>query len=89
MSAPGQQAQAAFFYAVSLEDHVPLDHLLRSINRFVDLSSTRTRIAVVDGSGFARVFFRDTDGASGHLSSRFARRTPVTRKEHGLRSRTS
>jgi len=29
--------QEALFYSFSLEDHVPRDHLLRSIDRFVDL----------------------------------------------------
>ncbi len=28
----------AFFYGFSLEQHVPTDHLLRSIERFADLS---------------------------------------------------
>src|SRR6201994_328985 len=31
--------QEALFYAFSLERHVPADHLLRSIDRFVDLSA--------------------------------------------------
>ncbi len=30
--------QEALFYDFSLERHVPADHLLRSIDRFVDLS---------------------------------------------------
>ncbi len=30
--------QEAMFYGFSLEQHVPNDHLLRSIDRFVDLS---------------------------------------------------
>ena len=34
-------AQEALFYAFSLEQHVPTDHLLRSIDRFVDLSGIR------------------------------------------------
>lgn len=34
---PRQDAQAALFYEFTLEDHVPQDHLLRSIDRFVDL----------------------------------------------------
>jgi hypothetical protein len=42
MLGPKQQAQAALFYEFSLEDHVPGDRLLRSIDRFVDLSSIRT-----------------------------------------------
>ena len=33
--------QEALFYSFSLEDHVPGDHLLRSIDRFVDLSGIR------------------------------------------------
>ena len=31
MMGPRQEAQAALFYEFSLEDHVPQDHLLRSI----------------------------------------------------------
>ena len=45
MMGPKQEAQAALFYEFSLEDHVPQDHLLRSIDRFVDLSSIRTYLA--------------------------------------------
>ena len=40
-----QEAQAALFYEFSLEDHIPSDHLLRAIDRFVDLSSIRARLA--------------------------------------------
>lgn len=40
-----QEAEAALFYEFSLEEHVPQDHLLRSIDRFVDLSSIRTHLA--------------------------------------------
>ena len=36
-----QRVQEAPFYEFSLERHVPADHLLRSIDRFVDLSSIR------------------------------------------------
>ena len=32
-----QVEQAALFYEFSLEKHVPADHLLRSIDRFVEL----------------------------------------------------
>ena len=32
-----QGEQAALFYEFSLEKHVPADHLLRSIDRFVEL----------------------------------------------------
>ena len=33
-----QVAQGALFYEFSIENHVPADHLLRRIDRFVDLS---------------------------------------------------
>lgn len=36
--------QEALFYAFSLEDHVPGDHLLRSIDRFVDLGGIREHL---------------------------------------------
>ena len=38
MLGPKQEAQSALFYEFSIDDHVPQDHLLRSIDRFVDLS---------------------------------------------------
>lgn len=40
-----QEAQGALFYDFSLEDHVPQDHLLRSIDLFVDLDSIRAHLA--------------------------------------------
>jgi len=36
--------QAALFYEFSIEDYVPADHLLRSIDRFVDLVKVRTHL---------------------------------------------
>jgi hypothetical protein len=36
--------QEALFYNFSLERHVPADNLLRSINRFVDLSAIREHL---------------------------------------------
>ena len=45
MMGPRQEAQAALFYEFSLEAHVPQDHLLRSIDRFVDLNSIRAHLA--------------------------------------------
>ena len=41
MLGPKQEAQSALFYEFSIDDHVPQDHLLRSIDRFVDLSDIR------------------------------------------------
>ena len=40
-----QVEQAALFYEFSLERHVPADHLLRSIDRFVDLQEIRQDLA--------------------------------------------
>ena len=37
--------QAALFYTFSLEDHVPANHLLRSIDRFVELDGLRAHLA--------------------------------------------
>jgi transposase len=45
MLGPRQEAQAALFYEFSLEDHIPQNHLLRSIDRFVDLSGIRQYLA--------------------------------------------
>ena len=37
--------QESLFYGFDLDDHVPADHLLRSIDRFVELSSIRSQLA--------------------------------------------
>jgi transposase len=37
-------AQEALFYGFSLEEHVPPGHMLRSIDRFVDLGDIRERL---------------------------------------------
>jgi len=45
MMGPKQEAQSALFYDFSIEDHVPHHHMLRSIDRFVDLSDIRRHLA--------------------------------------------
>lgn len=45
MMGPRQEAQGALFYEFSIEDHVPRDHILRGIDRFVELSGIRGRLA--------------------------------------------
>src|ERR1700716_421086 len=45
MMGPRQIDQAALFYEFSLERHVPATNLLRSIDRFVDLSDVRNHLA--------------------------------------------
>jgi hypothetical protein len=38
--------QEALLYGFSLERHIPSDHMLRKIDRFVDLSGVRAHLAV-------------------------------------------
>jgi transposase len=45
MMGPKQVAQGSLFYGFSIEDHVPKDHLLRRMDRFVDLSDIRRLLA--------------------------------------------
>jgi transposase len=44
MMGPRQVDQGSLFYEFSLERHVPADNLLRSIDRFVDLSEVRREL---------------------------------------------
>src|SRR3954454_14505080 len=44
MMGESRVGQDALFYEFSLERHVPADHLLRSIDRFVDLSGIRAHL---------------------------------------------
>ena len=44
MMGPRQVDQAPLFYEFSLERHVPSAHLLRAIDRFVDLSDIRSHL---------------------------------------------
>jgi transposase len=39
-----QVAPAQLFYDFCLDDHVPIDHLLRRIDRFLDLDSVRSQL---------------------------------------------
>jgi hypothetical protein len=39
-----QVRQETLFYGFSLDEHVPADHLLRSIDRFVELSDIRRQL---------------------------------------------
>lgn len=45
MMGPKREAQAALFYEFSLEDHVPADHMLRQIDRFIDLDAIRAYLS--------------------------------------------
>jgi hypothetical protein len=55
MMGPKQEAQAALFYEFSLDEHVAQDHLLRSIDRFVDLDDIRQYLGeFYSHTGFAR-----------------------------------
>ncbi len=50
MMGPRQGAQGALFYEFSIEEFVPRDHLLRGIDRFLDLSEVRPLLASLDSS---------------------------------------
>lgn len=39
--------QEALFYSFSLEDHVPQSHLLRAVDRFVDLNGIREEATTI------------------------------------------
>lgn len=64
-----QEAGPALFYEFSLADHVPKDHLLRSIDRFVDLSSIRPYLAD---------FYRHTGRSPGKPASKPKTQSPDT-----------
>jgi hypothetical protein len=53
MMGPKQEAQAALFYEVSLKDHVPRDHLLRSIDRCAERDDIRRNLSDVSGHKWA------------------------------------
>ena len=54
--------QEALFYGFSLERHVPDNHLLRKIDRFVDLSEVRTHLEpYYSETGFDRSRTDDPD----------------------------
>ena len=71
-----QVDQSALFYEFSLERHVPADHLLRAIDRFVDLGDVRTRSGAVlqhDGPAFDRSRAADPDADRSAIASASAR----------------
>ena len=45
MMGPRRVEQGALFYNFSLDRHVPTDHMLRAIDRFIDLSDLRRELA--------------------------------------------
>lgn len=68
-------AQEALFYEFSLERHVPADHLLRAIDRFVDLSELREHL---------RPFYSDTGRPS--VDPELMIRMLIIGYTHGIRS---
>lgn len=50
MMEPRQVAQSALFYELSIEDHVSPDHVLRAMDRFVDLGDMRRHLAPFYGT---------------------------------------
>jgi hypothetical protein len=47
-----RSGQEALFYEFSLERHVPAEHLLRSVDRFVGLNGLRRELASLIARGF-------------------------------------
>ena len=45
MMGQGDGGQSPLFYSFNLNDHVPADHLLRSIDRFLNLQDLRRHLA--------------------------------------------
>jgi transposase len=45
MMGPRQEAQSALFYELSIDGHVPCDHILRAIDGVIDLASVRPHLA--------------------------------------------
>jgi transposase len=68
-------AQEQLFYGFSLERHVPMDHLLRSIDRFVDLSGLREEL---------RPFYSDAGRPS--IDPELMIRMLIIGYTHGIRS---
>lgn len=68
-------AQEQLFYELSLERHVPADQLLRSIDRFVDLSSLREEL---------RPFYSETGRPS--IDPELMIRMLIIGYTHGIRS---
>lgn len=68
-------AQDALFYSFSLARHVPTDHLLRAIDRFVDLSGIREHL---------RAFYSDTSRLS--VDPKLMIRTLIVDYCFGIRS---
>ena len=77
MMGPRQEAQPALFYEFSLEDHVPHNHLLRSIDRFVDLSGIRAYLADFPLHAVGEVHL------GGHDEDRDAAGAPLLIDAHG------
>ena len=69
-------AQEALFYEFSLERHVPADHLLRAIDRVVDLSGLRTHLRPFYSDLGRLVSFSDATATCGAAEDR-PRREPV------------
>jgi transposase len=57
MTGHRQVKQAALFYEFSLDEHIPADHLVRSIDRFVELGDLRRELPVL----YSRIGRRSID----------------------------
>ncbi len=70
-------AQDSLFYEFNLEGHVPANHLLRSIDRFVDLTGLRQHLsAFCSTTGRPSIDPELNSDASGRILLRDPLRTP-------------
>ncbi len=63
------RGRAQLFYSFNLDDHVPSDHLLRGIDRFLDLGDLRRHPAPFyshTGRPLGRLGAADADANRGH-----------------------
>jgi hypothetical protein len=68
-----QAAAPQLFYDFRLDDHVPVDHLLRCVDRFLDLSAIRTALRPYyssTGPSGSSIPDRPKDGSLGRRPAR-------------------
>ena len=64
MMGQGSGGQKKLFYSFNLDDHVPGDHLLRGIDRCLDLGELRPCCPRIQASGYAVTPPFDSSGSA-------------------------
>ena len=65
--------QESLFYRFRLDDHIPADHMLRAIDRFVDPEEFAGYEAIARAKGFLMVSASPLTRSSHHAGEDFAR----------------